>query len=65
MKIKIYEILLFYVVMVVFWQIPIIAIERVFPNLTGWPKSIVFGIIFAVMCSYGRKYVYKKFNKYW
>lgn len=65
MKAKLYEIVIFYFVVAVFAQIPAISFHNVFPNFTGWPYAIVQGIIFATMCHYGRKYVWRKFKKYW
>ena len=65
MKAKMHEIVLFYMAVFFSWQIMAIAGSRAFPSLTGLNKAIVFSTIFSVMCLYGKKYVCKKFNKYW
>lgn len=63
MKAKLYEKVLFYVVIFMFWQIPFEIVRRYVSELNGFPRALLMGIIFAIMCKLGRKYIRNKFGK--
>lgn len=65
MKAKIYEILIFYTVVYMLWQIPVGAIHRYLPELTGFFRILLMISMWLIICYSGKIYIWKKFNKYW